>query len=72
MGDLAMLWARRMIVAVVAAVACGCASKQHSGESPREADRSMVTLAVTWAVLMPALMALSTRLDGYAALAARR
>jgi len=66
----------RLVLAAVLGAICGPASffagVRLGGARFLDAAPALVTLAVTWAVLMPALMALSTRLDGYAALPARR
>ena len=67
---------RRPVLAAVLGAICGPASflagVRLGGARFVDATPALVTLAVTWAVLMPALMALSTRLDGYAALPASR
>ncbi|HSC63272.1 MAG TPA: DUF2878 domain-containing protein [Caldimonas sp.] len=60
---------RPLLAALLGAI-CGPASflagVRLGGASFVDPAAALVMLALTWAVLMPALMALSTRLDGYA------
>ena len=66
----------RPLLAVLLGAICGPASflagVRLGGARFVDATAALATLAVTWAVLMPALMALSTRLDGYAPRPVRR
>ena len=66
---------RPLLAALLGAI-CGPASflagVRLGGASFVDAKSALVTLALSWAVLMPALMALSTRLDGYALAPPRR
>lgn len=61
---------RRPALAAVLGAVCGPASfaagVRLGGAHFVDATAALVTLAVLWAVLMPALMALSIRLDGFA------